>query len=185
MNHSSQPTRNRHSQRAQRIVGGAPFSSMRLRQPGHTAYLSPHCAGRLFASRGRTTIVQYWGGAETIFRDVRGTGICSRLTSSLASADVKSDPVPRTTAHSTIHVDLQPSPLRVGRRRPLLESHPDMVKDSGSNDRVAPSPHGYLCSPVSGGRVGNVSQEPLEYRVSRVAGGEPGHLVAGVPLERG
>src|SRR6266566_1439935 len=37
-------------------------------------------------------------------------------------------PVPRTTAHSTVHVDLQPSPLRVGRRRPLLESHPQHGK---------------------------------------------------------
>src|SRR2546426_8438757 len=85
MNHSSHPTRNVHSQRAQRIVCGAPFSSMRLRQPGHTAYLSPHCAGRLLASCGRATIVHCWGGAVTIFRDVRGTGICSRFTSSLAS----------------------------------------------------------------------------------------------------
>src|SRR5438552_18965505 len=90
MNHSSHPTRKTHSHRAQRIVCGAPFNSMRLRQPGHTTYLSPHCTGRLLASRGRTTMVQYWGGAETIFRDARGTGICSRLTSSLASADVKS-----------------------------------------------------------------------------------------------
>src|SRR5438034_7110498 len=73
MNHSSHPTRNTHSQRAQRIVCGAPFSSMRLRQPGHTAYLSPHCAGRLLASCGRATIVQCWGGAVTIFRDARGT----------------------------------------------------------------------------------------------------------------
>src|SRR2546430_11274736 len=54
MNHSSHPTRKVHSQRAQRIVCGAPFSSMRLRQPGHTAYLSPHCAGRLLASCGRS-----------------------------------------------------------------------------------------------------------------------------------
>src|SRR2546426_8920936 len=54
MNHSSHPTRNTHSQRAQRIVCGAPFSSMRLRHPGHTAYLSPHCAGRLLASCGRS-----------------------------------------------------------------------------------------------------------------------------------
>ncbi len=138
MNHSSHPTRNTHSQRAQRIVCGAPFSSMRLRQPGHTAYLSPHCTGRLLASCGRATIVQCWGGAVTIFRDVRGTGICSRLTSSLASADVKSATryhAPRRTRQFTStcsrahcgSADAAPSRSAIG----------NMVRLSGSNGRVA------------------------------------------------
>src|SRR2546426_4372437 len=44
MNHSSHPTRNTHSQRAQRIVCGAPFSSMRLRRSEeHTSELQSPC----------------------------------------------------------------------------------------------------------------------------------------------
>src|SRR5256885_11333622 len=82
MNHSSHPTRNTHSQRAQRIVCGAPFSSIRLRQPGHTAYLSPQCAGRLLASCGRATIVQCWGGAVTIVARPHEDRKSTRLNSS-------------------------------------------------------------------------------------------------------
>src|SRR5438094_6623525 len=42
---------------------------------------------------------------------------------------------------------------------------------------------GDLCSPRSGGGVGNPSQEPMEHRIPGITRGEPDHLVASVPLE--
>src|SRR5207249_5776847 len=134
------------------------FSSMRLRQPGHTAYLSPHRAGRLLASCGRATIVQCWGGAVTIFRDVRGTGIRSRLTSSLASADVKSATryhAPRRTRQFTstcnrAHCGSAGAPS-------CGNAIGNMVKLCGSNGRVAWSQHGRFVLAALRGR----GREPL------------------------
>src|SRR5438045_8312591 len=85
-NHSSQATRNVRSQRGQRMVCGAPLSWARLRQPGHTAYLSPHNAGKLRASRGRGTTVQQRGGVAMVVSEARRIGTGPRVLSRLASA---------------------------------------------------------------------------------------------------
>ena len=60
-NHSSHATRNVRSQRGQRMVCGAPLSWARLRQPGHTAYLSPHYWTVVPVPRDARSLPAMWG----------------------------------------------------------------------------------------------------------------------------
>src|SRR4029077_18044568 len=83
-NHSAHPTRNVCSHRGQRRVCGVCFTWARLRHPGHTAYFSPHCAARPFASDGRETTLQHCGGAVTFGGAARGPATRCRLPSSKA-----------------------------------------------------------------------------------------------------
>src|SRR2546425_963442 len=62
----------------------------RLRQLGHTAYLSAHVSGTRRASRGPFTTVHACGGTDLRPREVRGSETRLRFTSSTAPSNVSS-----------------------------------------------------------------------------------------------
>src|SRR5262245_819423 len=75
-------------QRGQRRLCISSRTGARVRQLGHTPYLSPQVAGKLGALRGRVTTDQDRGGLIAISSDARGTDTRLALTSTTPSVDV-------------------------------------------------------------------------------------------------